>query len=317
MIDVAVLGDPADPSLRRLEAARDEARFVVGLDVPALLSRAPGAEVLLYCAGGREPLEAAFRGLKHLRWVHSRWTGLDGLLFPTLVGSEVPVTNSKGVFSHTLAEFALAGVLYFAKDVPRLRRQQAARRFEPFLVEELHGQSLGILGYGDIGRAVARRARAFGLRVLAVTRETAGDGGCDESFPREQALEMIARSDYLVLALPLTNETQGLVGAAAIAAMKPGAVLVNVGRGPTLDEAALVAALQAGRIRGAALDVFAEEPLPATSALWDLDNVLLSPHTADRTVRWLDDAVDLFVANLRRFLSGEALANVVDKRRGY
>lgn len=317
MIDVVVLADPADPSLRRLDAARDLARFVVGLNVPALLGQALDAELLLYCAGGRESLEAAFHGLPRLRWVHCRWAGLDGLLFPALVESEIPLTNGKGAFSRTLAEFAVGAVLYFAKDFPRLRRQQAARNWEPFLVEELHGRSLGILGYGDIGRAVARRARAFGMRILVVAREAPRDGCCDLSFPREKSLEMIAGSDYVVLALPLTDSTRGLFGAAEIAAMKPSAVLINVGRGPTVDEAALAAALQRGRIRGAGLDVFADEPLAATSALWDLDNVLLSPHTADRTTSWLDDAMDLFVENLRRFRAGEPLLNVVDKPRGY
>jgi phosphoglycerate dehydrogenase-like enzyme len=221
------------------------------------------------------------------------------------------------VFSRTLAEFALLAILYFAKDVPRLRRQQAARRWEPFAVEELHGRSLGILGYGDIGREVARRARAFGLRVLAVRRDPAPDGLCDRSFPREGLLEMLAGCDDLVLALPLTDATRGIVGAAELAALKPGAVVVNVGRGATVDEAALVSALQGGRLRGAGLDVFAEEPLPAASPLWGLENVLLSPHTADRTATWLDEATDVFVANLRRFAAGEPLANAIDTRRGY
>jgi len=317
VIDVVVLAEPGDPSLRRLDPVRDLARFVVGLDVAEALRQAPRAEVLLYCAGGRAALEAAFDGLPRLRWVHSRWAGLDGLWFPALRAGGVPVTNSRGVFSRTLAEFALLAILHFAKDVPRLRRQQAARRWEPFAVEELHGRSLGILGYGDIGREVARRARAFGLRVLAVRRDPSPDGLCDLSFPRERTREMVAASDHVVLALPLTEGTRGLFGPPEIAAMKPWSVLVNVGRGATVDEAALVAALEARRIRGAGLDVFAEEPLPAASPLWGLENVLLSPHTADRTATWLDEATDVFVANLRRFAAGEPLANAIDTRQGY
>jgi phosphoglycerate dehydrogenase-like enzyme len=316
VIEVAVLADPADPSLRRLETARDVARFSVSPDATALFAQVPDAEVLFYCAGGRAPFEAAFLGLPRLRWVHSRWAGLDGLWFPALRESDLPVTNSRGVFSRTLAEFALLAILYFSKDVPRLVRQQAQGRWEPFAVEELHGRSLGILGYGDIGREVARRARAFGLRILAVRRDPAPDGLCDRSFQRGEVREMVAASDYVVLALPLTEGTRGLFGAAEIAALKPGAVLVNVGRGATVDEPALVAALQAGRLR-AGLDVFAEEPLPAESPLWRLDNVLLSPHTADRTETWLDEATAVFVANLRRFAAGQPLQNVVDKRKGY
>jgi len=304
--DVIVIGDPGDPSLARLEAARDVARFVVGQDALALVRQAPEAEVLLYCHGGRGPFEMAYHRMPRLRWVHSRWAGLDGLMFPALtLNDDVPLTNSKGVFSRALAEFAIGAILYFAKDFARMRRQQAARRWEPFLVEEVHRLSLGILGFGDIGHAIAQRAEALGMQVLPMRRG-------------ERHLEQVARCDYVALALPLTDATRGLFGAAEIAALKPNAVLINVGRGPTVDEPALVAALQAGRVRGAALDVFAVEPLPAESALWGLDNVLLSPHTADRTTIWLDEAMELFLENLRRFGAGEPLLNVVaDKRRGY
>lgn len=314
-----VLAEPHDASLRLLANVGDGVRFAVGQDAAALAAQAPSAEVLFYCTGGRERLEAAFHGLRRLRWVHSRWAGLDGLLFPALAESPVLLTNSRGVFSRTLAEFSIGAILHFAKDFARMRRQQVARRWEPFVVEEVHGRVLGILGYGDIGRAVAQRAKALGMRVVALRRnEAPSDPLVDETFALEDRLRVVARSDYLVLALPLTPETRGLIGAAEIAAMKPSAVLINVGRGPTVDEPALVAALQAGRIRGAALDVFAEEPLPARSPLWGLDNVLLSPHTADRTTTWLDQAMALFLENLRRFRAGEPLRNVVeDKRRGY
>ncbi len=314
--EVIVLADPHDTSLSRLDQARDRARFVVGQDARTLVQEAPEAEVLLYCAGNRASFEIACRSLPQLRWVHSRWAGVDGLMFPALAESDIPFTNSRGVFSRALAEFALTAVLYFTKDVPRLRRQQAARRWDPFLVEELDGKVLGILGFGDIGRAIAVRARAFGMRILAVTR--AEDGLADEAFPRERQQELITRADVVALALPLTEATRGLFGAAAFAAMKPTAVLVNVGRGATVDEPALVAALQAGRIRGAGLDVFAEEPLPEASPLWGLENVLLSPHTADRTATWLDEAMDLFLENLRRFQERRPLLNLMaDKRRGY
>ncbi|HJS57384.1 MAG TPA: D-2-hydroxyacid dehydrogenase [Vicinamibacteria bacterium] len=318
MLHVAVLAEPDDTSLRLLEG-RGGVRFAVGQDVAALADEVPEAEAILYCTGGRERLEAVFQRLPRLRWIHSRWAGLDGLMFPALADSPVQLTNSRGVFSRTLAEFAIGAVLHFAKDFGRMRRQQAERRWEPFLVDEVHGRTLGILGFGDIGRAIAQRAKAMGMWILAMRRAWAPeDPLVDEGFAGPQRLELIARSDYVALALPLTPETQGLFGAPEIAAMKPSAVLINVGRGPTLDEPALVAALQAGRLRGAALDVFAEEPLPEKSPLWSLDNVLLSPHTADRTTTWLDEAMAVFLENLRRFRAGEPLLNVIeDKRRGY
>jgi phosphoglycerate dehydrogenase-like enzyme len=319
MLHVVVLAESDDTSLRLLEGAGDGVRFAVGQDALALAAQLPDAEVLFYCTGGRERLEAAFQRLPRLLWVHSRWAGLDGLLFPALAASPVTLTNSRGVFSRTLAEFSIGAILYFSKDFARMRRQQAARSWEPFLVEEVHGRTLGIIGYGDIGRAIAERAKALGMWILAMCRGSRSeDSIVDEAFAPEHRLEMIGRCDYVALALPLTSETRGLFGAREVAAMKPSAVLINVGRGPTLDEPALVAALEARRIRGAALDVFAEEPLPAQSPLWSLESVLLSPHTADRTTTWLDEAMAVFLENLRRFRSGEPLLNVVeDKRRGY
>ena len=316
---VCVLASRDDSSLRLLDPAPPGVRFVVG-DTPAAFSGvASEAEVVCLVSGGRALLEPVFAAAPRLRWIHSGWAGLDGALFPALASSPVVMTNARGVFSGSLGEFAMAGILFFAKDLRRMLRNQAASAWQPFEVEEVRGRNLGILGFGDIGRAVAERARGFGVRVLAERRDPARPGAelADESYPPERRLELIANSDYVVLALPATPETRGLFGAAEIAAMRPGAVLVNVGRGSTVDEPALIAALEARRIRGAALDVFAHEPLVDDHPFWRLDNVLVSPHTADRTATWRDDAMLLFLENLERFTTGQPLRNVVDKRRGY
>jgi phosphoglycerate dehydrogenase-like enzyme len=179
------------------------------------------------------------------------------------------------------------------------------------------GQTMGIVGYGDIGRATAEIARALGMRVVALRRSGAADPSVDEMFPASRLHDLMAASDAVVVTTPLTEETRGLIDAAALAAMKPTAILVNVGRGPVVQEAALVSALQRRAIRGAALDVFETEPLPPESPLWGLDDLLLSPHSADHTPGWLQNAMACFLANLRRFLAGEPLANVVDPRKGY
>lgn len=315
-----VLAPPADPSLRLLDPAPEGVRFVIGNRLEDLEAAAPEAEAVCLVFGGRGLLEPVFERAPRLRWVHTGWAGLDGTLFPGLVESPVVMTNSRGVFSASLGEFAMLGVLFFAKDLRRMLGSQAAARWEPYEVEEARGRTLGIVGYGDIGRAVASRARGLGMRVLALRRDPAaskGDPFVDEVMSEERRLELVGRCDYVVLALPGTPETRGLFGAAEIGAMKPHAVLVNVGRGSTVDEPALLDALETRRIRGAALDVFAEEPLPAPHAFWRLDNVLVSPHTADRTATWRDEAMQLFLENLGRFRRGEPLANVVDKRRGY
>ena len=319
-LTVCVLAKPEDGALRLLDAAPEGVRFVVGTSPRDFAAAAPEADVICLVSGGRALLEPVFLRAARARWVHIGWAGLDGALFPGLIDSPVPVTNARGVFSRSLSEFVLAAILFFAKGLRRMLASQAAARWEPFEVDEIAGRSVGILGFGDIGRAVAERAKAMGMRVLAMRRDkSASPEGpfVDESFLPERRLELIARADYVVLALPATPETRGLFGAAELAAMKEQAVFVNVGRGSTVDQGALVRALEERRIRGAALDVFEAEPLPPSHPLWRLDNVLLSPHTADRTATWREEAMQLFLDNLRRFQRGEGLRNLVDKRRGY
>ncbi|HUG53247.1 MAG TPA: D-2-hydroxyacid dehydrogenase, partial [Vicinamibacteria bacterium] len=264
--------------------------------LPGTLARAPGA-----------------------RWVQSRSAGVETLLYPGRADAGVVLTNGKGAFSPSLAEFVMAAVFHFAKDVRRLIRNQAGRRWEQYVPAMVEGQTLGIVGYGDIGRATAGKARAMGMRIAALRRResAAPDPLLETTFPAAQLRQLMAWSDVVLLATPLTPDTHGLVGAEEIGAMKPTAILVNVGRGPVVVEAALVEALRGGRIAGAALDVFETEPLPPESPFWSLENVLLSPHCADQVEGWLEPAMQCFRANLERFVAGEPLLNVVDPRRGY
>jgi phosphoglycerate dehydrogenase-like enzyme len=318
-VTVWVLARASDASLAVLQEAGPGVRLVVGAG-PGDFREAPPAEVILACSMGRAALEPVLAKAPGVRWIHSRATGLDSLLFPALVESDVVLTNGRGVFSPSLAEFAIAALLYFARDFPRLLASQRRGAWEPFEPLDLTGRTLGIVGYGDIGRAVAERAHRLGMRVLALRRRpalSAGDPWVDETLPPGALLSLMRRADDVVVATPLTPETRGLVGETAIGAMKPGAVLVNLGRGPVVDEPALVRALAERRIRGAALDVFETEPLPAGHALWALDNVLVSPHCADNTPGWLEAAMRAFLANLERYRRGERLLNVVDKSLGY
>ena len=315
-----VLADPAEPQLKMLERFRDRVSIVTGATLASVAHVAASADAILVWTASRDLLQQVFDIAPRVRWVHSRAAGLDTLLFPALVDSPVPLTNSSGVYSRSLGEFVAAAVLFFAKDFHRMKRNQAAGRWEQFDVEEAHGKTMGIVGYGDIGRAAARLAQALGMRVIALRRRpemSRGDELVDEALGTDQLHALMGRSDYVVVAAPLTPETRGLVDAAAIAAMKPTGVLVNVGRGAVIDEAALIDALQHRRIRGAALDVFETEPLPPGHPLYALDNLLLSPHCADHTQTWIDDAMRFFTENLERFCKGEPLKNVVEKRLGY
>jgi phosphoglycerate dehydrogenase-like enzyme len=219
-----------------------------------------------------------------------------------------------------LGEFALAAMLYFAKGLRRMIDNQIVGVWEPFEVMPIVGQILGIVGYGDIGRAVASRARSMGMRVLAIRRHVRPDDAdpiVEQIYSPDRRIEMLSRCDYVVAAAPLTSETRGMIGEPEFRVMKPNAVVINVGRGSVIDEEALIKALSTGRIKGAALDVFDHEPLTDGHAFYGLENVLLSPHCADHTPDWLDQAMQFFLAQFDRFSKGEPLLNVVDKKLGY
>jgi phosphoglycerate dehydrogenase-like enzyme len=315
-----VLADPSLPHLRLLERLAPGISITIGISEEVLGPAAERAQVFLIGSSKRDLLTRLLARARKLQWVHTLSAGVEHLLVHELVQSPIPLTNSKGVYSGALGEFALAAILFFAKDLRRLLRQQAAARWEPFEPAAIQGQTLGILGYGDIGRAVAERAKGFGMRILACRRRperSMGDPLVDQVLPLEQRRELAAASDYLLLSMPHTPGTQRLVGEAELQVMKPRAVLINVGRGSTVDEPALVRALAEKRLRGAALDVFETEPLPSGHPFWRLENVLLSPHCADNIPTWGDDALALFLRNLDRFERGEPLLNVIDKAAGY
>ena len=280
---------------------------------------AKDATVILQWSGGRELLRALWPACVNVRWVHSMAAGVDKLLFPELVESEIPLTNGSGVFSASLGEFVVAAMLFFAKDIRRMVRNQAAGVWEPFDVEEIGGKTVGILGYGDIGRAVASRVHAMGMRVLATKRHVSNltDQPVERFYKPEALREMIALCDYIVSTAPLTAETRHLISDAEFEVMKPTAVVINVGRGPVIDEAALLRVLLEKRIRGAGLDVFEQEPVPVGHPFYKLENVLLSPHCADHTADWQDQAMRFFLDQYERFRNGESLKNIVNKRLGY
>ena len=318
---ILVLADPAEPHLAMLQMRLAGVKTVAGNSGEAFAPAAADASVLFNWSGSLALFRKVFGMCPNLRWVHSRSVGLERTLFPELMESPVPLTNGSGVFSASLGEFTLAAILYFAKDFRRMIRSQQARVWEAFDVMSVSGQTVGIIGYGDIGRAIASRVRPMGMRVFAVKRNasslTAGDPMVEQIYGPEQRIKMISLCDYVIVAAPLTSETRGMIGEQEFAAMRPTAVVINVGRGPVIDEASLVSALSNGRIKGAALDVFDHEPLPQGHPFYELENVLLSPHCADHTPDWLDNAMRFFIAQFERFREGEPLLNVVDKKLGY
>jgi phosphoglycerate dehydrogenase-like enzyme len=312
---VLVLAHDDDPQLSMLKGLR----HIVGRDPAAFASAVNEPVVILAWSGPKKVLREVFLMCKDVRWVHSRSAGLDNVLFPELIASDVPLTNGRGVFSQSLGEFALAAILYFAKDFRRMLRNQMAGVWEQFDVEEIDTQTVGIVGYGDIGRAVAKRVHPMGMQVLATKRHAppGSDPNVDQFYKPEDLMEMLGRCDYVVVSLPLTPETHHMISDAPFVAMKPTTMIINVGRGPVIDEAAMVRALTAKRIKGAGLDVFEVEPLPPGDPMYKLENVLLSPHCADHTKEWLNQAMRFFLEQDRRFANGEPLENVVNKSLGY
>jgi phosphoglycerate dehydrogenase-like enzyme len=284
---------------------------------------------------GRLPAETFDRILvraPQLRWVHSATAGVERVLTPASRERGLVITNARGVFSRPIAEYVMLMILAAARRLPQLLELQAERTWQPLEARELRDVTVGIVGLGSIGRAVGALATAFGCRVVATRRRPdagadAADGAGDEPFlgslmldrvlPPERLPELLGESDFVVLAAPLTADTVDLIGEAAIEQMKPGAWVINVARGELVDERALARAVRAGRIGGAVLDTFREEPLPPSSPLYELPNVILTPHTSWSSTRVLDRSVDLFCDNLRRYAAGEPLVNVVDPHAGY
>ena len=315
-----VVGSPTAPYLRLLDQLPKELNIAVGDRLEAFNNLAEEADVVLYTMMSPLALKNVWPMTKNVKWVHSMSAGLDTMLFPELVDSPAILTNARGIYKESLGEFGLLSILYFAKDIPRMRRNQREHKWGQFDVDMVSRQTLGIIGYGEIGHSVARRAHAMGMRIMATRRRPElndGDPYVTKSFHIDDRAQMMSECDFVLVASALTPETFHLVGAKELRAMKPSGVIINLGRGPIIDEEALAQALTEKWLRGAALDVFEKEPLPESSPLWDMDNVLISPHCADHTSTWMDESMQFFIDNFHRYAKGEPLQNVVDKKSGY
>lgn len=294
--------------------------------------RATTADILYATSAVPDP-EAA----PNLRWIQTHWAGIDSLFDTAVWESDILITTASGIHAPNMAQYALTMVLAWAHRVPIWFRNQQAGTWPKgqrptYMPDELRGRTLGIVGYGSIGRELARLAKPLGMKILVAKRDARhieDDGytlpGCgdphgtlpDRIYPGEALHSMLAECDYAVLTLPLTERTRHLIDASMLRDMKPTSFLVNIGRGAVIKEADLVRALQKGWIAGAGLDVFEQEPLPDSSPLWRMDNVILTPHISGMTAHYDERAVDLFTANLRRYLAGEPLFNLVERGTGY
>ena len=297
-------------------ASQAEIRFASSAD--ELRQALPGAEVMLGWNFRADSLREAWDSADALRWIHWGGAGVDAAMFPELVGSEVQLTNARGVFDGPMAEWVLGMIICFAKQIPQTLVYQARREWNYRLSETVAGKRALIVGVGSIGRAIGRLLRAAGMEIEAIGRSARGG---DADFGHIHAVdELHARlplADYVVLITPLTEQTRGLFGAAEFDAMAEHARFINLGRGPLVVEEDLLAALRDGAIAGAALDVFVEEPLPADSPFWQAPNCIVSPHMSGDFAEYRAVMADQFLDNWPRFLAGEPLNNLVDKSLGF
>jgi phosphoglycerate dehydrogenase-like enzyme len=346
--NLLVLSDPDDeanaalllPSSAGAEATLPPGCTVVGVGttVPELvessLSRNTGVTmedvnaVFVSHFKAREPLAQLLREYPKIEWIHTRSAGIDFVTSSALASFGGIVTNARGKFSSTLAEYAMLAVSYFAKDLPRLLQNQKDKNWDKYDIREVRGSTLGIVGYGDIGRAAAVLAKAYGMKVQAVRRRRSADRDDDDEDSLADAVygntpdelrRLFSESDYVLCALPLTPETAGMIDKTCFdSAKRSGCVFINVGRGPVVDQSEMIEALRDGRLRGAALDVFDVEPLPPESPLWEMPNVLVSPHNMDKTSTFMHESTEFYVREqLPRFVRSQALLNPVDPKAGY
>jgi D-3-phosphoglycerate dehydrogenase len=282
-----------------------------------------GAELLeadIFCGHAKVPVpwpEVVRRG--RLQWIQSSAAGLDHCLVPEVIASPILVSSASGLFADQVAEQTLALLLGLVRSLPTFFRAQQAREFIRRPTRDLHGATVGIVGLGGNGTRLAEVLRPFRTRLVATDMFPSDQpaGVVDALWPADQLPRLLAESDIVVLCVPLNDQTQGMIAARELAQMKPGALLINVARGPVVIERDLVAALASGHLGGAGLDVTEIEPLPVDSPLWALPNVLITPHVGAQSVRRADDTTNLIAENLRRYLAGEPLLNRVDKRLGY
>ncbi len=305
-------GRPAGTELLEADA---ELTFT---DAAGLSDALRGAEALLLWDYFSEAVRDAWPSAGSLRWIHVAAAGVDKLLFPELVGSDVVVTNARGIFDRAMAEFVLGSILAVAKDIHLSHDLQTARTWHRRETRLISTETALVVGTGAIGRETARLLRAAGMDVRGAGRTArSGDPDFGEVVASADLIEHVGWADHVVVAAPLTEQTRGLISKDVLAAMKPGSHLVNVGRGPIVDETALVSALRDGPVEAASLDVFEVEPLPDESPLWTMPGVAVSAHMSGDYEGWREALARQFVDNARRWLSGEPPLNIVDKKRGF
>jgi phosphoglycerate dehydrogenase-like enzyme len=306
-----------EEDLNTVRAIAPDVNFVVSASAEETQREIEDADAIFEHGVSPEMIRRA----KKLRWIQRGGVGVEGLMFPELVNSDIVLANARGTTGINIAEHVMALILAFSRTINILVKRQMDKVWESranLPVIEIAGETLGIIGLGSIGLQVAKRAHTFDMRLLAVDATQTEKPDYVESLWRLDRLhEMLEQADFVSICCPLTPETEGMMSTAEFRAMKSTAFLINIARGKIVDQPALIEALRAGKLAGAGLDVTNPEPLPEESPLWEMDNVIITPHHAGQSPKAPRRVFELFCENLKRFVAGEPLINVVDKTRGY
>lgn len=316
VMNIVVLNRLADRHRELILAAEPNINIIV-TDEANALEHMPSCHILV--TWGWMETRHLYQAAPHLEWIHALSAGVEMLLFPEIQTSDTILTNAKGIHGIPVSEHVLAMMLAFSRGLTVGFRQQDARHWKRIPASELYEHTLAIVGLGSIGREIAKKAKALGMTVLASKQEVTTELFVDKLYPPDDdsLLEMLSKADYVVIALPLTENTKNRIKLHHFSAMKPSAYFFNIARGAIVNEPDLITALQQNLIAGAGLDVFACEPLPESSPLWSMPNVIITPHVAALSPAYLDRAIKLFADNLTRFIQGRDMLNVVDKAKGY
>ena len=315
---VTVLTAPGEDEPPGLAPLHEQAHVRFAQDEASLREHLPETSILLVTDFRTEAFQSAWSSAQKLQWVHATSAGVDAVLFPEIKDSDVTITNARGIFDRSIAEYVLGVILAFAKDTKRNIELQQDRQWQHRDTERVLDKKLLVVGAGSIGRQIAKLCGAVGMQVDGIARSARDSDPDFNAVHANDALhQQLGKADYVVVAAPLTPQTQGLFGAAEFATMQRHARFINIGRGPIVQTDALVAALEDGQIAGAGLDVFEQEPLPKNHPLWRMHNVLMSAHMAGDFIGWREALSTQFLGNLARWKAGEPLQNIVDKGRGY
>ncbi|WP_372966424.1 D-2-hydroxyacid dehydrogenase [Marinobacter sp.] len=315
---VTVLTAPNEPAPPGIDTLMDQAEVRFAYDEQTLRHTLPGTDAMMVTDFRTDALEAAWPAADRLKWIHATSAGVDALMFQALIDSDVIVTNARGIFDRTIAEYVLCSILMFAKDFPESLRLQTKHQWKHRDTERIEGKRVLVVGAGSIGRQIGKLVKAIGMHPHGIARSAReSDPDFDAVHGNEVLYDQLKDADFVVIAAPLTPQTEGLFNSRAFAAMKKTARLINIGRGPIVNTEALIKALDNGEIAGAALDVFEEEPLPEDHPLWTRDNVIMTPHMAGDFIGWHRALTEQFLKNFELWSQGRELFNVVNKKLGY